>query len=127
MGIPANKDIDLGTFYANPTTSFVYRIKVNNPYEVGDTLHFNVQGLLSGANAHKALHTIAAPFTDTTFSLATNYYEQEFSQYQNIKSGTINMNYGVANSNRVFLCEKDLTFPTTYCSSKIDTLTIEIN
>jgi len=126
--IPVRSDLsNLGTFYANPTTSFVYRIKVNNPYQLGDTLHFNVQGLLSGANAYKALHTIAAPFTDTTFSLATNYYEQEFSQYQNIKSGTINMNYGIANSNKVFLFEKDLTFPTTYCPSKIDTLTIEIN
>lgn len=127
-GIPILDNINLGTFNAFPTTSFVYRIKVNNPYNVGDTLVANVEGLLSSANVNQPLHIIAAPFNDTTFSVVTNYGERDSPTYQNIGSVNVKMEYGVVNANHDFYFEKTgLVFSIKSCSSVLDTITLVVD
>jgi len=122
--IPVRSDLsNLGTFYANPTTSFVYRIKVNNPYQLGDTLHLSVQ---EGINSI----IIPAPLTDTTFLLVQNYGELDTQTFGN--TTTLNVK-GLAivtkgQLNNQDIIKRDLfTFTLPVCPSKIDTLTIEIN
>ncbi|MBW6483882.1 MAG: hypothetical protein K0B10_12600 [Vicingaceae bacterium] len=84
----SSKELHLGTFIARPTTSFVYRIKVNNPYNVGDTLVTNLQG---GGGAQ---FKFAAPLTDTSFTIS-NYSGKYANSYENIGFIPVEIGYGI--------------------------------
>ncbi|MBW6483881.1 MAG: DUF4198 domain-containing protein [Vicingaceae bacterium] len=64
--IPVISSVSIGSFMAEPTTSFVYRIKVNNPYNVGDTLYANLRSTFTLSHI-----VIPAPLQDTLFSIKT--------------------------------------------------------
>ena len=65
-----SKDRNLGTIIATPTCNVVMKIKVNNPYNLGDTLQ------LKDLPNHplKGLK-LSAPFRDTILTTAYNYSE----------------------------------------------------
>ena len=66
-----DKHRNLGTIIATPTCNVVMKIKVNNPYSLGDTLRlkdFPNHPTLKGIN-------ITAPFRDTVLTPAYNYSE----------------------------------------------------
>ncbi|MBL1231832.1 MAG: hypothetical protein P1U44_03665 [Vicingaceae bacterium] len=86
--IPNNKELHLGSFIARPTTSFVYRIKVNNPYSAGDTLVTNLQG--AGGGQFK----FAAPLKDTAFTIS-NYSGRLVNYYENIGLIPVEIGYGI--------------------------------
>ncbi|MBW6484357.1 MAG: hypothetical protein K0B10_15040 [Vicingaceae bacterium] len=118
-------ELNLGTFMASPSTSFVYRIKVNNPYNVGDTLYFSLPPFtpLKG-------HVIAAPLQDSTFGLIQNYQQLASNSFG--KTDQVEIKFGVTVSKNGFIRDsvyfsetKVFNFPA--CPSKIDTITIQIN
>ncbi|MBW6484358.1 MAG: hypothetical protein K0B10_15045 [Vicingaceae bacterium] len=89
--VPAEnqKELNLGTFMASPTTSFVYRIKVNNPYNVGDTLVTDLKGLgIAGR------FKFAAPLQDTSFEV-TNYSVLSPQSFSTIGFIPVEIGYGV--------------------------------
>ena len=91
-GIPlgtSGKELHLGSFIARPTTSFVYRIKVNNPYNVGDTLVTDLKGL--GPNGR---YKFAAPLSDTSFTI-NNYSILTSPEYSTINLMPIEIGFGV--------------------------------
>ena len=63
------KHRNLGTIIATPTCNVVMKIKVNNPYSVGDTLQ-----LKDFTDYTKGIR-IGAPFKDTVLSVAYDYAE----------------------------------------------------
>jgi hypothetical protein len=80
-GIPNNRDIDLGVIYYHPTCNFVFKIVVDNPYPLGDTLKFPSYDF-TGNSLYKSMHVFAAPlsFTDTTFYIY-NYNDIQIRNY----------------------------------------------
>lgn len=124
-GIPVLGNLDLGTFNAFPTTSFVYRIKVNNPYSVGDTLYLSVPPFtpLRG-------YVLSAPFQDSIFTLVENY--QELGNHNYGGTSNVEVKFGVTVSKDGFIRDsvyysETKIFNLPSCPSRIDTLTIEIN
>jgi len=79
--IPNNEDIDLGVIYYHPTCNFVFKIVVDNPYPLGDTLKFPSYDF-TGNSLYKSMHVFAAPlsFTDTTFYIY-NYNDIQIRNY----------------------------------------------
>ena len=64
-----SKHRDLGDIIVSPTCNVVMKIKVNNPYSVGDTLQ-----LKDFTDYTKGIR-IGAPFKDTVLSVAYDYAE----------------------------------------------------
>jgi|SRR5690606_32105418 len=122
---PSGKELHLGSFIARPTTSFVYRIKVNNPYNVGDTLYLSIPPFtpLKG-------HVISAPLQDSTFETIYNY--SQLASYNYGETDNVEIKFGVTVSKNGFIRDsiyfsetRVFNFPA--CPSKIDTITIFIN
>ncbi|MEN8927780.1 MAG: hypothetical protein ABF242_10590 [Flavobacteriales bacterium] len=61
-------DLNIGTLNTTPKASYQIKIKVNNPYNVGDTLIIN-NHKGGGARVYK----FAAPFSDTIIEVVNNY------------------------------------------------------
>jgi hypothetical protein len=88
-GIPILNHVNIGTFNAFPSTSFVYRIKVNNPYNVGDTLVTDLKGYgIAGR------YKFPAPLTDTSF-IITNYTVLDSPDFSNIGFISVEIGYGI--------------------------------
>ena len=119
---PVKKNIDLGTFYATPTTSFVYRIKVNNPYQVGDTLRIYIPGF-------QAIK-IPAPIHDSVFSPILNYSSLATQTYPIDGTVPVDVGYdvykGLNNTVNNRLIIEEFTHNLPECNN-LDTITIEIN
>lgn len=121
----SGKEMSLGTFIAHPTTSFVYRVKVNNPYNVGDTLQLSIH---QGAYRIK----IPAPLSDTTFPQVNNYAELSTLTYDNMNSGIVNIKglYDITKgslTNENLIKRELFSYALPACPLKIDTITIFIN
>lgn len=88
-GIPVLDNINIGTFNAFPTTSFVYRIKINNTYNVGDTLVTDLKGLgIAGR------YKFPAPLTDTSFVI-TNYTVLDSPNFSNVGFIPVEIGFGI--------------------------------
>ena len=121
--IPVISSVSLGSFMAEPTTSFVYRIKVNNPYNVGDTLQLSIY---QGAYRIK----IPAPLSDTTFPQVNNYAELSPQSYGSVNIVNVKGLYDITKgglTNEDIIKRELFTFVLPACPSKIDTITIQIN
>lgn len=124
-GIPVISSVSLGSFMAEPTTSFVYRIKVNNPYNVGDTLYLSIPPFtpLKG-------HVIPAPLQDSTFETIYNY--SQLASYNYGETDNVEIKFGVTVSKDGFIRDsiyfsetRVFNFPA--CPSKIDTITLVVD
>lgn len=122
---PSGKELHLGSFIARPTTSFVYRIKVNNPYNVGDTLYLSIPPFtpLKG-------HVIPAPLQDSTFETIYNY--SQLASYNYGETDNVEIKFGVTVSKNGFIRDsiyfsetRVFNFPA--CPSKIDTITLVVD
>lgn len=121
--IPNNKELHLGSFIARPTTSFVYRIKVNNPYSAGDTLQLSIH---QGAYRIK----IPAPLSDTTFPQVNNYAELSPQTYDNMNIVNVKGLYDITKgglTNDDIIKREMFSYALPACPSKIDTITVFIN
>lgn len=122
-GIPVNDNINIGTYNAYPTTSFVYRIKVNNPYNVGDTLQLSIY---QGTNRI----IIPAPLFDTIFPVVNNYGSYQHPIYGNTDYVTVSGLYDITRGALTYqdiIKRETFSFSLIACPSTIDTITIEIN
>lgn len=122
-GIPVIGDINIGTFNTFPTSSFVYRIKVNNSYNVGDTLQLSI---------HQGINriTIPAPLFDTIFPVVTNYGSYQHPYYENTDYVTVSGLYDITKGALTYqdiIKRETFSFSLPACPSTIDTITIEIN
>lgn len=121
--IPNNKELHLGSFIARPTTSFVYRVKVNNPYNSGDTLQLSIH---QGAYRIK----IPAPLSDTTFPQVNNYAELSPQTYDKMNIVNVKGLYDITKgglTNDDIIKREMFSYALPACPSKIDTITIFIN
>jgi hypothetical protein len=124
-GVVGNSSKDLGTLIASPTANFVVKLKVNNPYAVGDTLFIKDFSTMTNVK-------ISAPFTDHTFNTTYNYSSIQNRILTNkdlveIKSSFIiyngSQNSGSYNELKDELYER--LIPA--CTGMVDTVLIEIN
>ena len=116
---------NMGTIIASPTANFVVKLKVNNPYSVGDTLFIKDFSTMMNVK-------ISAPFTDHTFNTTYNYSSIQNRILTNkdlveIKSSFIiyngSQNSGSYNELKDELYER--LIPA--CTGMVDTVLIEIN
>ena len=116
---------NLGELIARPTANFVVKLKVNNPYSVGDTLFIKDFSTMMNVK-------ISAPFTDHTFNTTYNYSSIQNRILTNkdlveIKSSFIiyngSQNSGSYNELKDELYER--LIPA--CTGMVDTVLIEIN
>ena len=116
---------NFGNIIAEPTVNFVTKLKINNPYQLGDTLYIHDYSIKNNIK-------IPAPLKDTIFNNTYNYplktlYTPEIENFVEISA-----NYFIYDSvlyrgfyNRIF--EKQNKFRIPSCNANIDTIVIEID
>jgi len=116
---------NMGTIIASPTANFVVKLKVNNPYSVGDTLFIKDFSTMMNVK-------ISAPLSDYTFNTTYNYSSLQNRTLTNKSSVEINSNYSIYNGvlgtssyNKLHSEFYERLIPA--CSGMIDTVLIEIN
>ena len=116
---------NLGELIAGPTTNFIVKLKVNNPYAVGDTLFIKDFSTMTNVK-------ISAPLSDYTFNTTYNYSSLQNRTLTNKSSVEINSNYSIYNGvlgtssyNKLHSEFYERLIPA--CSGMIDTVLIEIN
>ena len=119
---------NLGTIVANPTANVVIKIKVNNPYSLGDTL------LLKDLVNYPAKNLkISAPFKDTVLSVAYSYSQLSWPGTFEQKNTTfvetnIYIYKGVSGTSSLqVLYDRWIDDRFKSCTGAVDTLLIEIN
>lgn len=116
---------NLGELIASPTANFVVKLKVNNPYGVGDTLLIFDYAL----NEHIK---IVAPFGDRIFQPKYNYSSIQNRTLTNKNSTEVQLNHSIYNgtpgtSSFNELSSKFENFIIQGCSGAIDTIVKVIN
>jgi hypothetical protein len=118
-GIPVSKTLDIGSVVINPICKIVYRVKINNSYNTGDTLScFNFD------NPGRSIF-ITGPFQDTTFGLF-NAYSNIPVNYQTRNESTIEGNWFVKNGS-FYTSLKRVEIKVQNCNTVPDTLTMIID
>ncbi len=115
----------MGTIIASPTANFVVKLKVNNPYGVGDTL---------GLSNFKDISEIKvpAPLKDTFFPAVYNYSSIQNRTLSNKNNVELKSSYyiyngmvGTSSFNKVYNEFYERLIPA--CTGMVDTVLIEIN
>jgi hypothetical protein len=116
---------NMGTIIASPTANFVIKLKVNNPYGVGDTLFIKDFSTMTNVK-------IAAPFSDYVFNTTYNYSSIQNRTLTNKNSVEISTGVIIYNGklysnsyNQLILDKFDKIIPA--CTGMVDTVLIEIN
>ena len=124
-GVVGNSSKDLGTLIASPTANFVVKLKVNNPYSLGDTL------AIADFRDMSEMH-ISAPFKDTTLPVIYNYSSLNNRNLTNKNDILLNSNsfvfkgaVGTSSFNVIKSMRIERTIPA--CTGMVDTVLIEIN
>ncbi len=81
---------NMGTIIASPTANFVVKLKVNNPYSLGDTLFIKDFSTMTNVK-------LAAPFSDYTFNRTYNYSSNQNRTLTNKNSVEIKSSFGIYN------------------------------
>ena len=127
--IPNNSNIDLGLIYYAPTCNFVFKVVVDNPYSVNDTL------LISDFNytlpyPYYGFHIIPGPFKDTILPPVFNFTPIEYRNYLSLGNLTINYGYSVwkgpRNTADNRLQGENLFTDVPECNQGIDTIEVRI-
>ena len=116
---------NMGTIIASPTANFVVKLKVNNPYSLGDTL------AIADFRDMSEMH-ISAPFKDTTLPVIYNYSSLNNRNLTNKNDILLNSNsfvfkgaVGTSSFNVIKSMRIERTIPA--CTGMVDTVLIEIN
>ena len=116
---------NMGTIIASPTANFVVKLKVNNPYSVGDTLFIKDFSTMMNVK-------ISAPLSDYTFNTTYNYSSLQNRTLTNKSSVEISSNYSIYNGvlgtgsyNKLHSEFYERLIPA--CTGMVDTVLIEIN
>ena len=116
---------NMGTIIASPTANFVVKLKINNPYNVGDTLYIKDFSTMTDVK-------IPAPFTDHTFNTTYNYssiQNRTLSNKDNVEISTGIILYNgtlyTGSYNQLSRYKFDKIIPA--CTGMVDTVLIEIN
>ena len=118
---------NMGTIIASPTANFVVKLKINNPYNVGDTL-----SLANYDNLFQSIK-IAGPFKDSVFLPKYNYKSPTTNRTLSNKNSVT-----IVNGHEVFsgvsgtssFISKNVNFDEVIiegCSGAIDTIVKVIN
>ena len=117
--IPTQQNIDIGTIISNPICKIIYRVKINNPYNIGDTL-----SCLNFNNPSQSL-LMTGSFRDSTFGLF-NVYSTNTLNYKTKNESTIEGNWFVKNGT-FYTSLKRVTIQVQNCNAVPDTLTMVID
>ena len=119
-GIPLKKTQDLGTIIYSPSCKIVYRVKVNNPHTINDTLAcFNLDH--PDPNGIR----IVGPFHDTTFGLF-NVPSMKTMQYETKDFSFIKAGWDIISNNHITI-DTEITIQVLNCNCTPDTLTLIVN
>ena len=125
-GIPNNRDIDLGIIYYHPTCNFVFKIVVDNPYPLGDSVLFPSHNR-NGNSHYGYTFKFAAPlsFKDTSI-IVNNYSSIEKRIYINQNKVPVHIGYSVYDNNDSLY--KDIGYDTLIpnCNWPPDTLLLVV-
>ncbi|MEN9001688.1 MAG: hypothetical protein ABF242_05210, partial [Flavobacteriales bacterium] len=116
----------MGTIIASPTADFVVKLKINNPYSLGDTL-------LVPDFTQTLKVKLACPLQDTTFNPVYNYSSltnRTLSKKNKISPNPVSyfVYNGKMNTPSFNLVKnKDIHFLISACTGMVDTVLIEIN
>jgi hypothetical protein len=92
--VPEGKNIDLGEIYTYHVTSFIYKLKVLNPYTADDTLYFRHMDL-----THMIM--MPGPFRDTTIGIITDHWSLEPHYYDNKDKVAVRSFYNIRNNGSI--------------------------
>jgi len=119
-GIPLKKTQDLGAIIYSPSCKIVYRVKINNPYNIGDTL-----SCLNIENPSAPIR-IAAPLRDTIIG-TIEAYSREVLQYDTKEYSTIKGGWCIRSNSTIVFIGREVTIQVQNCNTVPDTLTMVID
>jgi hypothetical protein len=124
--IPKFEDIDLGVVYYHPTCNFVFKIVVDNPYPLGDSVLFPSHNR-NGNSHYGYTFKFAAPlsFKDTMF-IIDDYYSIKVRYFSNLNKVPVHIGYSVYDNNDSLY--KDIGYDTLIpnCNWPPDTLLLVV-
>ncbi|MEN8927779.1 MAG: hypothetical protein ABF242_10585 [Flavobacteriales bacterium] len=128
LSFNSETDLNIGTLNTSPEASYQIKIKVNNPYSLGDTLRIgNYNGV--GFTSYK----FPAPLSDTILNVAYNYSNglqiPTFDHINKVQVRSSPLVYSgiMGTSSFTYKMEKNLNFYLDGCQSNVQDVIVTID